>query len=283
MSPRELLLANLGLVRELVRYLARRHHLTAEQTDELESFVRLRLVEDDYGILRQFRQRSTLRTYLGVVVQRLFLDHCNQRWGKWRTSAAALRLGSVATALEELLYRQGLTFEEACAVLARRKPPIDREQLAAIHYSLPPRPQRLRQEVVELDELAAPTQVAPNPEMAALQRDAEEAVARVVGGSLRRLRAQDRLLLRLRFVEGLTVAQAARVLRAPQKALYKRLGGILRSMRRDLREAGVEAHDVAAVLQQGINLDFGLASKGENEEPRPSKLPDAGSDPQLRS
>src|SRR6185503_19815484 len=120
LSPRELLLANLSLLRDLVAFLARRYRLDAERSEELESFVRLRLVEDDYAILRSWRQHSTLKTYLTVVVQRLFHDYCNQLWGKWRASAAALRLGPVAEALEELLYHEGLTFAEACQVIGAR-------------------------------------------------------------------------------------------------------------------------------------------------------------------
>src|SRR4029453_14108130 len=44
----------------------------------------LRLVEDDYDVLRRFQARSSLPTYVTVVIQRLFLDYRNRLWGKWR-------------------------------------------------------------------------------------------------------------------------------------------------------------------------------------------------------
>ena len=276
LSPRELLLANLSLIRDLVGFLARRYRLNAEQSEELESFVRLRLVEDDYEILRRWRQHSTLRTYLTVVVQRLFHDYCNQLWGKWRASAAALRLGPVAEALEELLYREGLTFAEACQVLGARGG-VSSGELTRLHAQLPPRPGRPRTQPIGADEVAEPAP-APTPEEAALQRAEEEEVSRAVAASLRRLRAQDRLLLRLHFGDGLSVAEAARGMKVPQKALYKRLTGVLKAIRRDLREAGVDAHDVARLLQRGPTLDFGLSNEGETELSRPSKQADEDQD-----
>ncbi|HEV8240834.1 MAG TPA: hypothetical protein VGS57_15825 [Thermoanaerobaculia bacterium] len=276
LSPRELLLANLSLLRDLVGFLARRYRLNAEQTEELESFVRLRLVEDDYETLRSWRQHSTLRTYLTVVVQRLFHDYCNQLWGKWRASAAALRLGPVAEALEELLYREGLTFAEACQVLGVRFN-VGPGELTRLYAQLPPRPGRPRTQPLGADEVAEP-EPSPNHEDTLVQRAEEDEVTRAVAASLRRLRAQDRLLLRLHFSDGLSVAEAARGMRVPQKALYKRLTSILKSIKRDLREAGVERHDVSRLLQRGPTLDFGLANEGESEAARPSKQDDADDD-----
>jgi RNA polymerase sigma factor for flagellar operon FliA len=274
-SPRELLLGNLALLRELVGFLARRYRLNGEQTEELESFVRLRLVEDDYLILRQWRQHSTLKTYLTVVVQRLFHDYCNQLWGKWRTSAAAVRLGPLAAALEELLYREGLTFQEACQVLGTRRDASVAE-LTRLRDQLPPRPGRPRAQSLAGDEVAGPAST-PTPEEAAVQRSEEQAVTAAIAASLKRLRAQDRLLLRLHFGDGLSVAEVARGMAVPQKALYKRLTSVLKAVRRDLREAGLERHDVSRLLQRGPTLDFGLAT-GENEQPRPSKQADGDRD-----
>jgi RNA polymerase sigma factor (sigma-70 family) len=279
-SPRELLLANLPLLRELVGFLARRYRLGPEQAEELESFVRLRLIEGDYAILRQWRHHSSLRTYLTVVVQRLFHDYCNQLWGKWRASAAAVRLGALAESLEELVYREGLTFEEACQVLASQ-PQASRSLLAKLYAQLPPRPGRPRAQPLSADEVAEPT-TAPNPEEAVLQRAEEGTVNQAVAASLRALRAQDRLLLRLHFEQGSTVAEIARVFDTPQKALYKRLTALLKGIRRDLRAAGLDFRDVSRLLEHRPTLEFGLASDGENDEPRPSKQSDDAKEPKKR-
>ncbi len=279
-SPRELLLASLPVLRELVAFLARRYRLSAEQSEELEALARLHLVEDDYSVLRQWRRQSTVKTYLAVVVQRLFHDYCNQLWGKWRASAAAQRLGPVAQALEELLYREGLTFDEAVRVITA-DPHVDPAQLAALHSQLPPRPGRPRPQPLGARAAAEP-EPGPTPEDAALQRAAEAIVTRTVAASLHQLRAHDRLLLRLHFGQGLSVAAVARLVDIPQKTLYKRFTAVLRGLRRDLASAGFERHDAAALLQRGPTLDFGLASDGENGLARPSKQADDGKEPRGR-
>src|SRR5688572_32957113 len=104
-TPAELLLSNLGLIRELVTRIVRRQGLPSDDADEFESFTRLRLIENDYHVLRSYSGAGELRAYLTVVVHRFFVDFLNERWGKFRSTAAARRMGPVAEALEELVRR----------------------------------------------------------------------------------------------------------------------------------------------------------------------------------
>jgi RNA polymerase sigma factor for flagellar operon FliA len=273
-TPRELLLANLDLLRELVRSQARRGGLSDEDREELESYVRLRLVEQDYAILRRFEGRSTLRTYLTIVIQRLYFDFGNRNWGKWRPSAQARRLGPLAEALEGLLYRRGLSFDDACRLLLAEpewgKP--TRRQIAELADHLPRRPSRR----------AAPAGAspcdeadqAPDPEHVAVRRDMAATVGGALAAAFRRQPARDRLILRLRFVEGLSVPEIARALAVPAKPLYKRIEGLLAVLRADLRAAGVGAGDVVVLLSSSPELDLPGDPLGEFGESRPSNKTD---------
>jgi hypothetical protein len=64
-----LLLDHLDLLRQIVRTVAKRRHLSAAERDDFASFVHLRLLEDDYAVLRKFQGRSTLWTYLAAFVR----------------------------------------------------------------------------------------------------------------------------------------------------------------------------------------------------------------------
>src|SRR3954464_14506587 len=112
-----LFISCLGTIESIVRALARRHRLSAEDTADLCSVCQLRIMADDYAILRQFQMRSSLRTYLSVVIGRLYLDQRTARFGKWRPSRQAVRAGSTAVLFERLTTRDGLTFDAACDVL----------------------------------------------------------------------------------------------------------------------------------------------------------------------
>ena len=79
--------------------------------------MRLRFIENDYAAIRKFRGESSLGTYLTVVVAMLVRDYRVQRWGRWRPSAAARRLGDVAVRLETLVRRNGQAVHEAAETL----------------------------------------------------------------------------------------------------------------------------------------------------------------------
>ena len=117
MDYQRLLLDHLDLIDQIVRTTGRRRHLSAAEREDFASFVHLRLVDDDYAILRKFQNRSTLWTYLAAVIERLSLDFCAEKWGRWRPSAMAERLGPVAVMLERLVTRDSHTIEEAMEIV----------------------------------------------------------------------------------------------------------------------------------------------------------------------
>ena len=63
-----LLSENYPVVERVLQGVARRHRLRIEEAEELGSIVRLKLVENDYAILRKYQGRSNLATYLTTVI-----------------------------------------------------------------------------------------------------------------------------------------------------------------------------------------------------------------------
>ncbi len=148
----DLLVANYPLVEEIVRFVARRHRLTPDDANELGSLVRYKLVEDNYHVLRSFQHRSSIRTYLTTVVSRVWLDWQIARRGKWRPSVAAKRLGTTAVHLEQLLFRDRLSFSEACETL-RQNAGVDvsETQLDRLRGSLRSRPRPVMCSIEDVD------------------------------------------------------------------------------------------------------------------------------------
>src|SRR5260221_10151464 len=112
-----LFLSQLDLIERVIRFVSSRQHLSASDADDFASHVKLKLIEADYAVFRKFQGRSSLRTYLTIVIERLFLDYRISAWGKWRASAQAKRGGQGAGLLEQLLVRDGYGFEQACELL----------------------------------------------------------------------------------------------------------------------------------------------------------------------
>ncbi|HEV7591174.1 MAG TPA: sigma-70 family RNA polymerase sigma factor [Longimicrobium sp.] len=247
-----LLLDHLPWIERACAALARRHGLAGDEADDFLSWARLRLLEDDCAILRKFRGECAATTYLTVVLATLFRNYRVREWGKWRPSAAAKREGPLAVRLEALVKRDGFRLEEAAQRLrtAGATTLSDRE-LAALLARLPEHaPSRpLAAGGGALSEAPAPgsADAAVLAEQAGARRgEAEAALRRAV----ERLAARDQVVFRMRFWEGLSVAQIARGLGVPQKGLYRRIERALARMRRDLERGGVSREQVRALLDE---------------------------------
>jgi RNA polymerase sigma factor (sigma-70 family) len=266
------LLANLDVVDAVVARTARRHRLSAAERDELASMVRLKLVDNGYEVVRRFEGRSSFGGYLTVVVERVLLDWRNARWGKWRPSAVARRLGPLALRLEDLLYRERCGFEDALAALRRIGVTESRESIAALADRLPPRtPHR---EVEEEAAYTVPTEGAV--EEAVLDREAKRMAGRVeraIGLALAALSPRDRVVLKMHFIDGCRLSNVARALGVEQMPLYGRVQQSLALLRRHLEAEGVSSKTIGHLLEGdrlGSHLRLAQLFSGKKAEPRPS-------------
>jgi RNA polymerase sigma factor for flagellar operon FliA len=245
-----LFLENLGWVERSAASLCRRFGLSPDETQDVCSWVELKLIEDDYAAIRKFRGDSSIRTYLVVVVAALFRDYRASHWGRWRPSAAALRGGRLAVRLETLVYRDGCTLDQAARTLrAAGETELSDARLAQLLAELPVRGPLRPYEAGEapLDSVAA----ASSAEERVADEEAEQ-TRRTVCGALERVMAhlpdEDRLILRLQYWKGLSVADVSRALNLPQKPLYRRIERILGQLRRELPAEGVQPEQLREFL-----------------------------------
>jgi RNA polymerase sigma factor (sigma-70 family) len=255
--PSEFLLANLPLIEQIIASVCRRKGMSADDAEEFSAVMKLRLVEDDYAVIRAFKGRSSFATYIAAVVGHALLDYRNREWGKWRPSANAERLGEVAIQLERLLYRDGLTLDESSSALIAAHPELPRDEIEKIAAELAPRAPRRR---VDLDQLP---ETAAAPSGNAERVETAVRISSVVCEFIDRLPVDDQLILRLRFDSEMSVAQIARSLGLDQPLLYRRLYKHYADLRTALQDAGLGASDVASLIGQDTEfLDFQLKSRG---------------------
>lgn len=222
----------LPVIKDVVRDLGRRYHLSRDEQEEFEGAVHQRLIDADYAVLRRFEGRSSLATFLRTVITRQWLDQRTREWGRWRPSADAVRLGPTAVALERLLERQRLPLEQAIEALCSRDGTLEDHALRDLAARLPHRVTGRRLvEDTELEHAPAPD---PTPEQV-LERTQAAGTQATMLAALQALLAtlppRDQLLLRLRYEQGTTVANIARVLNEEQKPLYRQLERLLARLR----------------------------------------------------
>ncbi|HEX7191140.1 MAG TPA: sigma-70 family RNA polymerase sigma factor [Thermoanaerobaculia bacterium] len=236
---------NLPVIERAVAFACRRYGLRPEDAEEFASVVKLKLIENDYAILKAYEGRSSFATFISIVVQRMAIDFRIHEWGKWHASAEAKRLGPLAVDLERLLHREGRTFGEAAAILHESRETI--EQLAG---RLPARPPRRRDVAIEEAEPAAITKPAEAEELAFAsdRRRTSEKVSAIMSALLSRVPDDEQLILQLRFEGGMTVAQIAKVLQIDQKVTYRRIERRMRELKEELLRARVDPRDVLDLI-----------------------------------
>jgi RNA polymerase sigma-70 factor (ECF subfamily) len=71
----------LGLIYHVIHHTAhlRSCPLRPEDTEDLAADILLQIVEDDYAILRRFREKSSLATYLTVIARRICVQELAQK------------------------------------------------------------------------------------------------------------------------------------------------------------------------------------------------------------
>jgi len=266
-----LFVSQLDVVERVISFVSSRHHMQGADADDFASHVKLKLIEGDYAILAKFQGRSSLRTYLTVVIQRLFLDYRISAWGKWRPSAEAKRGGPIAIMLEQLMSRDGYGFEQACELLeTNHQVTATRAELEAMAGKLPSRTRRRFESDDVLAQVPSP-QPPVDDVIAEQERTATSArVAAALKTAMAGLDAPDRLVLALRFEDGRSVVEIASMLRLDQKGLYRRLERLLKDLRTALQAQGIESGAVMEIFDSpAVSIDWRGDTK-ETSAPRPS-------------
>jgi RNA polymerase sigma factor for flagellar operon FliA len=247
-TPEELFLAHLLHIKRAAAHLCRKHGFSREETEDFVSWVQVKLIEDEYAVFRKFEGRSSLETFLTVVIGRLFQDHLNHLWGKWRPSEEAKRLGPLAIQLDRLLHRDRLTLGEACEILlTNHHVEATRQELEDLAARLPYRNPPRRMESEETLENRPSEELTPDEIVDARETaDRRQEVLKYLKDTLRRLPAEDALLARMSCE--LKISQIARQLRLDQKPLYRRRETILKTLRQELESHGVRPEEIGGLL-----------------------------------
>jgi RNA polymerase sigma factor for flagellar operon FliA len=265
-----LFLEHLLIIDRVIAFVCRRHHLSPADAEDLASHVRLKLMEAGYATLRKFQGRSSIKTFLAVTIERIFLDYRIAAWGKWRPSAEARRGGAVAILLEQLLERDGFGFEEAFEILTiNHRISLSRDAASQIASRLPTRFKRRFEPEAALANV--PAVEGADVEVIRAQRVAESRrLAQALNIVLRAIPVQDQLVLRLRFEDGRSVSEIASMLRLDQKPLYRRLDRLFQELRRQLEAQGIKAEDVRELTGEWTSGEDSSVGANESAGARPS-------------
>jgi len=236
----------------LILQVARRFESEEERVSDCFLYACAQLSDNSFRRLRSFRPDgpAQFRTWLISVATNLCIDWRRRLSGRLRPIAAVAGLAELDQLVYRLIYVRGMTRGQCLQALAGRYPDLSDSRLAEINARLftllTPR-QRWQlssrsRGSISLDELTQSDadergfqaeEPGPGPEpLAALEQERE-----LVETALGQLPPRQRLLLRLRYQQDLTLEEVARLARIPDpyrahreiQAAIEALGAILRS------------------------------------------------------
>jgi RNA polymerase sigma factor (sigma-70 family) len=239
-SAERLFVENLRLIDDTIRLVCRNRHCSPEEREDFSSHSRLKFIEDDYAILRKYAGRCSLRTYLVTVIGHQLSDYRRQHWGTWRPSAEARRLGPAAVELDTLLHRDRVPLEEAIERLAASGRFVEtRDMIRRLSERLPPHYPRVVEGEDELEDMASPRASADGTVVSQERAATRNSVHVALVSALAELSDEDRLVLRLRFQDGIKVPRIAQILGQDGKMLYRRCDRLREQLRTSLERRGI--------------------------------------------
>lgn len=231
-----------------------------EEREEFPAWAMIRLIERWPKLVRDFQARARFTSYLDRVVENLVRDYRIEKWGKWRPSQCARRLGLQALELERLVYRDRWEPKEAVETMvfqsrlpSARSEEVMRERLWSVLADLPRR---------------EPIPVALDPDLIANwfadsraldfqeENDLRASHARLLRLLVRALGELDeasRTLLESYFVHGTPYVEVAAEEGRDRTEVYNQAHKSLRRMRRLFEREGVERRELGRLLE-GVDL-----------------------------
>ena len=230
-------------------------HLFERDPDHVSDcfvFVCEHLSEKGFRRLRQFRPngQALFTTWLRAVVRNLCVDWQRKEFGRERVFQSVAKLSQLDQDVFSSMFVKSMSSEDCISALARKHAGIStsqvEESVQRIRSSLSSRQiwllesRRPRFESLEdnnpSSEVSAPRQI-PDPAPGIEQTLADEQLRRALDLALERLPVHDRLMVKLRYSQGLTLKEVATALGLKDaQTADRQLREILERLRMDLSD-----------------------------------------------
>jgi RNA polymerase sigma factor (sigma-70 family) len=261
--------SSLDTIEHTIALVCRRSRLRGADAEDFASSVKVALLEDDCAILRKHSGIASLGAYLAVVIDRMLRDGRARTMGRFYTSAEATRLGPAAVMLELLVRRDQRPFEAALPILRASFPEVTREDAERMLNRFPERSPRLQ--FVDLDDVDLPLSAPAGADQSTIEAEQQRLsrqAARILRDTLASFSLEDRTMLRLHYGMSQSIADVSRMMRLPQRPLYRRLQHALARLRGALEQSGIDARSMPDLLAGALGEDFDVGLRGDDTAPR---------------
>ena len=172
-------------------------------------YVLDKLKENKFYRIKQFQGRSTFKTFLISITNRLIIDFYRKRHGRPSKGIKTLDNGNPKSNRTRFVVFSQEDVSEA----------VDRSALP--------------------DELATQTESS----------EIKQKMAKIVKSMSTDLSPEDRLILKMKYYDDHKVSEIARILQLEQKALYRRLNRLMARFKEEILKDGLNINDIHEALR----------------------------------
>lgn len=257
----------------LINRLAGRRFTSDVIAEEAALFVINGLEDNDWQRLKNFEGNASLATYLSTLTLRLLEDFARKKFGRLRPPLWIRNLGGVWELMFRFLCQERLPVGEAVEHVRERMPGEERAVIEDSAWTI-------RAEVTDcgshqhMEVPLADDNDCSDPEAESQQQHLEEverdlffaalfkgfldterddgitgSLTRIISTGVR-LEAEERLLLKMCFRDGIGVTEAGRMLGMNRHQVHGRLRRLLARLRSDFEKAGI-SRELRILLEEG--------------------------------
>ena len=212
----------------LIMHVIRRHEADDDLATECFIHVCAALSDAQFHRLRSFRPGGPARfkTWLTAVVANLCVDWRRREHGRSRPLRSVAQLPELEQQVYRCIYVRGMSRAQCLRVLLPQFPQLTERQLSEVNGRLfalltPQQRWRLSMRRPRLERVVQGVEQEGDDPTSRLEEPGPEEVAEelqeleLLQDALAQLPAEQRLLLRLRYEQDLTLAEVARLMRLP--------------------------------------------------------------------
>ena len=229
---------------------------------ELSGRVMDTLSENNFQVLRQFKNKSKLTTYLTSIIANQAVDMIRRKKGRNREKERAGEFGDMGLQVYQKTVVQGLSHERAYQELKNDgRPSLSESEFLEIASRISgsarnpgnmPNPDdnliRMGSRDSQTGEIISPDNLS-NPEDTSIRKDREQHMDQLLRDTINELNGEDKLIIRMRFPvnpdqEAESIDSIAAALGISSKAVYKRISRVLKKCRQHIKKRGLNIHDI---------------------------------------
>ncbi|MCP4221242.1 MAG: sigma-70 family RNA polymerase sigma factor [bacterium] len=230
---------------------------------ELSNTVLDTLRNANYKVLREFKGKSRITTYITAIISRQAVDIIRRKKGRSREKERAAELGEVGLQIHQRMFKNNQPpvevllqlkkeklfdgdleqlLQMADRIKGKEKSPVTNGTAVKNGFSLGKESGGKKNTFIVPDTHSDPGEICIEEQRSRKMRE-------IVPAIIAKLSGEERILLRMRFPTGegdkpRSVQQVATVLGITQKAVYKRIDRLMQKCRKQLDMLGVKSNDL---------------------------------------